>query len=159
MGNRKLCGVAVSSSGTLHQDGLGVVGEHLHPRVGFANVVPSLQIELRFGRPRRPGVERHRPVQRRIPEEEREPHRYLEDLPVPPIQREVRECEVAVRYGAIAQLGLFLGEQQIAASTDAHQLPDFDIDHVLVLIGDVFCTHLAPLTRRLRRRFGGPDAG
>ena len=55
---------------------------------------------------------------------------------MPPVQREVREGQIAVGHGPITQLRPGVGEQQIAASADAHQLSAFDIHHMLVLVGD-----------------------
>ena len=58
------------------------------------------------------------------------------------------EREVAVGDGAVAQLGVGVGEQQIAAAAHAHQLAAFDIHHMLVLVGDRLRTHLAAFAAR-----------
>ncbi len=117
------------------------------------------QIQLRFGGARRAGIERHRAVQRRVAEEERQPDRDLQCLPLPPVERELRERRDSGRgpRGSAARRGV--GEQQIAAPADAHQLPAFDIHHVLVLVGDRFRAHLAAFAGGLRRRPVGADPG
>src|SRR6202035_3317642 len=70
-----------------------------------------------------------------------------------------RKRKIPVRYRAVAQLRVAVGEQQIAAAAHTHQLPPSHIHHVLVRVGDRLRAHLAPLSRGFGPAPVSADAG
>src|SRR5215208_5038245 len=73
----------------------------LHPfqyRVTLLQLLPGAQLQERFRRPHRAGIERHDPLGGRAVEEERHVHRDSQALPLRVAHLEVLEKEVAVGY-------------------------------------------------------------
>src|ERR1700730_11008049 len=99
-----------------HQQRLDVVGEQGPPRVGGVDRGPSLEVEIGLGCPRRSRGKRDGAIQSRVAEEEREADRDLQQFPSAAIKREVGKRQVPVGNGAVAQLRVAVGEQQIAAT-------------------------------------------
>ncbi len=126
--------------------------ECLEDRVGGDQVVPSLEVELRFGRPGRARIEGDDSLVRVAQEEEREPDRDLELRPELVVELETLEQERASAGGAQPRVAR---AEREAGFADAEDPPVLEGEQVAMLVGHLPAAEVAAGPRRARLGRGG----
>ena len=114
--------------------------------MGSGEPVPGLQVEPALGGPGRARIEPGHLAPHRAVQEERQPHRDLEVVPLGGRQRAGRVGQIPVGHGPVSAASrLLLGEQQVARAAGAQQRGLLEVGHVAVLGRDRRGAHLALL--------------
>src|SRR5215218_10513005 len=137
----------------VYQERFHVPLHRFQRRIAPLQLRPGAQLQERFRRSHRAGIERHYPLGGRAVEEERHVHRDPQALPLHVAHLEVFEEEAAVGYEPVTAFARrFSIEEDGARPADAKDLPRGDFQQVPVLRRYRLAAQLAVLLDGLCRR-------